>query len=116
MASAISLEYLQSIQSQPGGLATLTPSGDTYPGTVPENQLPPNAKSPFKGSFADSANLETAYPTGSMADFAYVTADLAFYYWDDISASWVNQNITASAYAALSASEKSVVPWIIIPG
>jgi len=112
MSSAISLEYLNSIEGVANGLATLDGTGK-----VPIAQIPGGAIETYKGEFADTTALTTAYPTGNLADYAYVTADLAFYYWNSKlgTPAWVNQNITATNYALLSASEKSAVPYIIIP-
>lgn len=112
MSSAISLEYLNSIKGAANGLASLDGTGK-----VPIAQIPGGAIETYKGEFADSTALTTAYPTGNLGDYAYVTADLAFYYWNSKLAvpAWVNQNITAANYALLTAAEKSAVPYIIIP-
>lgn len=110
MASAISLEYLQSIESQPGGLATLDSAG-----TIPENQLPVSALSQFKGEFADEAALIAAHPTATLGSYAYVEDTNTNWYWNRAlsTPAWVNQEITAAAYIALSAAEKAAVPYII---
>ena len=112
MSSAISLEYLNSIEGVANGLATLDGTGK-----VPIAQLPGGAIETYKGEYETLLALETEYPTANLADYAYVTADLAFYYWNSKMAtpSWVNQNITVINYNLLSASEKSAVPYIIIP-
>ena len=111
MSSSISYEYLNSIKGVANGLATLDGTGK-----VPMSQIPAGAVETFKGEYADLTALTTAYPTSNIGDYAYVTADLAFYYWNSKLAvpSWVNQNITAVNYALLTASEKSAVPYIII--
>jgi len=78
MASSISYEFLQSIKGAPGGLATLTPSTDPNPGTIPIAQLPAGIISPFKGRFTDETALTTAYPTAHLADYAYNTDTSSF--------------------------------------
>jgi len=108
--SAMSYELYISKLGVPGGVATLGPDG-----IVPDTQLPPSSVNIFQGSFADLTNLQTAVPVGQMAWFAYVTADLAFYYWDTYAEAWANQNVNEVAYTAMSDEEKSVVPWIVIP-
>lgn len=112
MSSAISYEYLVSIEGAPNGLATLDGSG-----YVPASQLPPSAIETYKGVFANETALTTAYPTGSTADYAFVTADLAYFYWNDalVTPAWVNQNITVSNYTALTDAQKAQVPYVIIP-
>lgn len=113
MASSISLEYLQSIEGAANGLATLDSSG-----TIPVVQLPAIAiTSPYKGSYADYLTLATAFPTGSVADYAYVEDEAVFYYWNQElgSPSWIPQTITENDYSLLSAAAKSQVPYIIIP-
>ncbi|MFA6860473.1 MAG: hypothetical protein WCR30_03710 [Clostridia bacterium] len=111
MASAISLEYLQSIEGANDGLATLDSSGKL---TI--SQLPPSAIETYKGQFATSAALVTAFPTGSLADYAYVTATSSYWYWNAalVPAEWVNQQITETAYLALSVAERAAVPYIIV--
>ena len=112
MSSAISLEYLNSIEGVANGLATLDGTGK-----VPIAQIPSGAVETFKGEYADLTALTTAYPTANLGDYAYVTADLAFYYWNSKLSvpAWVNQNITVVNYALLTADEKSAIPYIIIP-
>ena len=112
MSSSISYEYLNSIEGVANGLATLDGTGK-----VPLTQIPSGAVETFKGEYADLTALTTAYPTGNLGDYAYVTADLAFYYWNSklTVPAWVNQNITLVNYNLLTASEKSAVPYIIIP-
>jgi len=75
------------------------------------------AKLPYKGQFATSAALIAAYPDGSLADYAYVTATSSYWYWNAAlgTPAWVNQQITETAYAALSTAEKAAVPYIVIP-
>lgn len=112
MASSISLEYLQSIEGAANGLATLDGSG-----YIPVSQLPPGAVETYKGEFETVAALTTDYPTGNTADYAYVTGDLTYYYWNSAltTPAWVNQKITAAAYTALTAAQKAEVPYIIVP-
>ena len=112
MSSSISYEYLNSIEGVANGLATLDGTGK-----VPLTQIPGGAIETFKGEYADLTALTTALTTGNLGDYAYVTADLAFYFWNSKIAtpSWVNQNITAINYNLLSATEKSAVPYITIP-
>ena len=116
MASAISLEYLQSLQGAANGIATLDSTG-----VVPLTQLPASVMGLFKGQYVDSTTLEAAYPTATIAEFAYVTATNSFWYWNDGLTStdtpsepaWVNQEISATDYLALSVTAQSMVPYII---
>lgn len=112
MSSSISLEYLNSIKGSANGLATLDGTGK-----VPISQLPGGAIETYKGEYATSSALNTAYPSANLADYAYVTATSSFWYWNRALSvpTWVNQEITAIDYNALSSAEKSVVPYIIIP-
>jgi hypothetical protein len=133
MASALSLEYLQSIEGAANGLATLDATTKVpmlqlsagvanglatldAAGLVPESQLPTSVINPYKGEYADEATLIAAHPTGVLADYAYNDDTMSFWYWNAAVtiAAWVNQEITAVAYALLTADEKAVVPYIII--
>ena len=111
MASAISYEFYSSKLGVANGLATLDAGG-----LVPVSQLPPAAIETYKGEFATSALLIAAYPTGALADYAYVTDTLSYWYWNDALAvpAWVNQQITEAAYLALSAAEQAAVPYILV--
>lgn len=112
MASTISYEYLTSIEGVANGLATLDSNGK-----VPSSQLPPSALETYKGQFADPSALTLAHPTGSLADYAYVTSTSSYWYWNSALSvpAWVNQEITSTAYTALSSAEKASVPYIIVP-
>jgi len=113
MANAVSYEYLKSIQGVANGIPTLDNSG-----TIPASQLPTPATSPFKGQFTDETALTTAFPTGSLADYAFVDDTGSFWYWNAgllADAAWVNQEIEETDYLALSALAKSMVPYLIIP-
>lgn len=70
----------------------------------------------YKGEYATEAALTTAYPTGLLADYAYVTATLTYWYWNAglLTPAWVNQQITAAAYAALTAAAQVAVPYILV--
>lgn len=111
MASAISLEYLNSIEGVANGVATLDGTGK-----VPASQLPSTAFETYKGDFATSAALIAAFPTAALADYAYVDATLSYWYWNKAldTPEWVNQQISAVNYSALSAEEKAAVPYIIV--
>jgi len=113
MASAISYELLKSMQGQPGGLATLDSSG-----LIPVSQVPSSLQNSYKGEFVDTSALETAHPTGVIADYAYNDDTTSLWYWDAgaDTPGWANQQITATAYASLSIASKADVPWVIIPG
>lgn len=117
MASSVSYEYIQAQKGVPGGFATLTPSSDPNPGTIPIAQLPPNITSPFKGQFADETELETEYPTANLADYAYCDDTSSFWYWNIAltTPAWVNQEIPEADYIVLSSYEQSVVPYIVTP-
>lgn len=113
MASAISYEYLVSIEGVANGLATLDGTGK-----VPVTQIPTVAlESPYKGSYADYITLATAIPTGERADYAYVEDEEVFYYWNQElgSPSWVPQTIDTIAYNLLTTTQKAQLPYIIIP-
>lgn len=109
MPNAISYEYLKSIKGTRNGLATLNSNG-----IVPRSQLPPDSRNPFRGTFATSNDL----PQKSLfaGSYAYVTGTQSFWYYNWLldSPQWVNQNITATAYLALSEVDRSVIPYIII--
>ena len=111
MSSAVSLEYLQSIEGVANGLATLDGSG-----TIPISQLPGGAVETYKGEYATSVLLIAAYPTANLADYAYVTATSSYWYWNKAlgTPAWVSQEITATAYLALSVAERAAVPYIIV--
>lgn len=112
MASAVSLEYLQSIQGVADGLATLDNTGK-----IPVSQLPPSAVSIYLGEYATDTALATAHPAASIADFAFVESTMSFWYWNQelTPAAWVNQLITADDYLDLTTDERAVVPYIIVP-
>ncbi|MCL2397713.1 MAG: hypothetical protein FWC93_06560 [Defluviitaleaceae bacterium] len=112
MASALSYEFLKSIQGAPNGIPTL--DGD---GNIPEAQLPPSVVSPFKGEFADEAELILAYPTANLADYAYVDDTNSFWYWNAgmTTSQWVNQEIAEVDYLLLTPAGKSMVPYLIVP-
>lgn len=112
MASATSLEYLQSIEGVANGLATLDGSG-----TVPLSQLPASVINVYLGEYATEAALIAAYPTAALANYAFVTDTLSYWYWNRelTPAAWVNQQISAVDYEALTAAQQGVVPYIISP-
>jgi hypothetical protein len=111
MASTISYEFYSSKLGAVNGLATLDASG-----LLPVSQLPPSAIETFKGEYATSALLIAAYPLGALADYAYVTETLSFWYWNAALATpaWVNQEIAEAAYNALSAAEQAAVPYKLV--
>jgi len=112
MASAVSYEYLKSIQGVPNGIPTLDGSGN-----IPEAQLPPSATSPFKGQFADETELIDEYPTAGIADFAFVDDTASFWYWNAglTVPAWTNQEIEETDYLLLSNLAKSMVPYLVLP-
>lgn len=112
MASALSYELFEAKQGVADGLATLDGSGKLESG-----QLPEEAVNPYKGEFADETALTTAHPTADLGDYAYVTGTTSYWYWNSVLAvaAWVNQQITESAYAALTAAERAAVPYVVIP-
>lgn len=111
MSSSISYEYLKSIEGSNNGLATLGNDGK-----IPLNQLPNSVLETYKGEYATSSALITAFSTANLADYAFVTATNSFWYWNKslTTPTWVNQQITETDYLALSAYAKSVVPYIIV--
>ena len=112
MANAVSYEYLMSIKGAPNGIPSL--DGD---GNIPESQLPPSAVSPFKGQFADEADLIDDYPTAGIADFAFIDDTSSFWFWNEglVVPAWVNQEIEEAAYLLLTNPAKSMVPYLIVP-
>ena len=112
MSSAVSFEYLSSLVNQPGGIAGLDGAGKLSP-----NVLPAGSVETYKGEFATVALLVAAFPSGSIADYAYVDATGSFWYWNAklVAPTWVNQVITVALYGALTLLAKSAVPYIIIP-
>ncbi|MCL2854411.1 MAG: hypothetical protein FWE21_02180 [Defluviitaleaceae bacterium] len=112
MASAVSYEYLKSIQGAPNGIPTLDGSGE-----IPTTQLPSSAVSPFKGRFADEADLIDEYLTAGMADFAFLDDTASFWYWNALLTvpAWVNQEIEESDYLLLSDAARSAVPYLVVP-
>ena len=106
MSSAVSLEYLQSIEGVANGLATLDGSG-----TIPASQLPAGTVETWKGVFATPAALTTAYAVGAAAWYAWVTSTTSTWAWNFSLGAWVNTNVSAAAYLALSVIERaSIVP------
>jgi hypothetical protein len=110
MASALSYELFVAKQGVANGIATL--DGD---GLVPVSQLPPVAIETYKGEYATSAALITAYPTAALADYAYVTATSSYWYWNDALAipAWVDQQIAELDYLDLTVAERAAVPYIV---
>jgi len=112
MASAVSYEYLKSIQGVPNGIPTL--DGD---GNIPESQLPPVVVSPFKGQFDDETELTDDYPVANIADYAFVDDTSSFWYWNAglTVPAWVNQEIEEADYLLLTSLAKSMVPYLVVP-
>jgi len=112
MASSVSYELLQAKQGVANGLATLDGTGK-----LPVAQLPTEAVETYKGEYATSVALIAAHATGLLADYAYVTGTLSYWYWNAALGvpEWVNQQITEAAYILLSAAEKAAVPYIVEP-
>lgn len=112
MSSAISYEYLQSVKGVANGIASLDGGGK-----IPVAQLPAGAIETYKGEFATSAALIAAFPTGLLADYAYVTGTNSYWYWNKGLAvpAWVNQEINVTAYLALTPAAKAAVPYRIVP-
>jgi len=112
MASALSYELFTAKQGVADGIATLDGTGK-----VPVSQLPDAAIETYKGEFATELALTTAYPTASLADYAYVTATSSYWYWNRAlgTPAWVNQEISEADYLLLSAAEIAAVPYIVEP-
>jgi hypothetical protein len=111
MAGILSLEFYQGQRNTANGYAGLDGGG-----MIDTSQLPASTVNPFKGTFATDQDLETAHATGSLADYAYVTATNSFWYWD-INAStpgWMNQHISSATYSAMTPAEQGCIQWIII--
>jgi hypothetical protein len=112
MSGIVSIELLDSEKGAANGLASLDGTGK-----IPIAQLPTSSVETYKGQFATSTVLITAYPSGSIADYAYVTASLSFWYWNYALTvpAWVNQVITHAAYNLLTTAQKAALPYIIVP-
>ncbi len=112
MANAISFEYLISLAGRTDGLATLDSTGK-----IPIAQMPSGAIDTFKGTYADEAALSEAHASSATGDYAYVTATASYWYWNAALATpaWVNQEITATNYMALTPEAKKGAPYIIVP-
>ena len=112
MSSAVSYEYLKSREGVANGLATLDGTGK-----VPASQLPDDIINNWKGEFIDITALTTALPTAEIGDYAYLTTEKSFFYWNSklLVPTWVDQKITVADYILLTDIEKSAVPYIIIP-
>lgn len=110
MASAISYEFYSSEKGSVNGIATLDSSGK-----LTESQLPAAAIDTYKGIYTDEAALIAAYPAASTGDYARNEATSSYWYWnsDLDTPAWVNQEITAVAYDALSEAARAAVPYII---
>lgn len=111
MASAVSLEYLQSIEGQPNGLATLDNNGQ-----LPAAQIPPTSEL-YKGEFPNPGALATAFPNAAQNNFAWVVSTETNWFWNDqlVPGQWVNSNIAIADYTLLTASQKAAVPYVILP-
>lgn len=97
-------------KGEAGGVASLDSEAK-----VPISQLPTGIVETYKGNYATSSALLSAHPTALLADYAYVTQTNSFWYWNTASAiaTWVNQEISESAYNALGAPAKASVPYIV---
>lgn len=111
MASAISYEFYTLVKGNPNGIASL--DGD---GKLLVSQLPPSAVETYKGEYDTEAALVAAFETASLGDYAYVSGTGSYWYWNDATDphAWVNQEISSTAYSALSAAEKAAVPYIVV--
>ncbi|MHC1723463.1 MAG: hypothetical protein AB9836_09690 [Aminipila sp.] len=133
MASAISYELFTAKRGAANGIASLDtntkvpvgqlPAGDANGvasldagSKIPVAQLPDVAIDSYKGVFADEAALVAAYATAAISDYAYVTATTSYWYWNAAlgTPAWVNQQITETAYNALTVAQRAGVPYIVI--
>ncbi len=109
--SNISFEYLQSLIGNASGIAPLGPDGK-----LPDTYLPDTARGAFVGSYATLAELQAAHPTGLAGQYGLVAGKT--YYWNTAQTmmKWNPEEITASAYQALTAEEKAGQPsFLIVP-
>lgn len=133
MASSISYEFYAAKRGGADGIAPLNSSSlveTTYlprgvangvasldaDTKVPVAQLPDSVVNNFKGEFADEAAIIAAYATATLGDYAYNDDTDSYWYWNAELATpaWVNQEISATAYDALSAAAKAAVPYIVV--
>jgi hypothetical protein len=112
MAGIVSIELLDSMIGAPNGIAALDATG-----LIPVSQLPAGTIETFKGQFATSALLIAAFPTGNVADYAFIDATASYWYWNPFLATpaWVDQTITVAAWTALTALQQGAVPYILTP-
>lgn len=112
MSSAVSLEYLDSLSNEDYGIPRLDSMGKLNPSVLPAGSV-----ETYKGIYATLVLLTVAHPTGSIADYAWVTSTNSFWYWNGglLVPGWVNQVITEAAYNLLTINAKAAVPYIIIP-
>jgi len=111
MASAVSYEYLKAIMGVPGGIPVLDDDGK-----IPDIQLPLSLLL-FLGRYDTEADLVEAYDEAEIANFAFVDETASFWYWNAATTieAWVNQEITDEDYDDLTDTEKSMVPYLIVP-
>lgn len=111
MASAVSYELLRAKLGAANGIATLDSGG-----LIPVRQLPPGVFGPYRGQFPTVNALMCAFPTGAIADYAYITGTNSFWYWNALLQipAWVNQLITEADYLLLSPAQRAAVPYIVI--
>ncbi|HKL74138.1 MAG TPA: hypothetical protein VJ903_04530 [Clostridia bacterium] len=111
MPSAVSYELLKAKMGAANGIATLDSGG-----RVPVRQLPQGVFGPYRGQYTDVNALAAAFPTGAIADYAYITGTNSFWYWNSqlTIPSWVNQLITEADYLLLTPAQRAAVPYIVI--
>ncbi|HOO22062.1 MAG TPA: hypothetical protein PKY53_00055 [Clostridia bacterium] len=111
MPSAVSYELLKAKMGAANGIATLDSGG-----RVPVNQLPQGVFGPYRGQYPTVNALTSAFPTGAIADYAYVTGTNSFWYWNAglVIPAWVNQLISEADYLNLTPAARAAVPYIVI--
>jgi len=116
-ANAVSHEYLKAIQGVPNGIPVLDENGE-----IPTTQLP-DIITLFKGRFTDVGALRVAFPTATIACYAYVNSTTSYWYWnpelldvsDEPAPDWVNSEISEEDYLNLTALQRGVVPYLVVP-
>lgn len=105
------------VETVPAGSEYFTIPGSPQTGYVMNIGFPrsESGSSDFLGTYENSASLITANPNAELGQYGFVSETNSYWYWSEINQTFVDQNITANNYLALSDEEKSEIDWIIVP-
>jgi len=121
MSSCISYEFFQTKQGMPNGIATLDEDGKIPLSQLPDLDMPVSkattikTKETFKGKYVGIKELISSNEKAKLADYAYVYETKSYWYWNEVLAKWVNENISESEYNSLKDDEKDSIPYIVGP-